>query len=453
MLYNFTHPDNKSKSISRIKVKVYFTTPFQYGLINTMQEESYDDKRIIVGLDIGTTKICVATAEVIDDENFRIIGVGKSQSEGLNRGVVTNIRSAVKSIRKAVEECELKSGIEIENVFAGIAGHHILGLNKEGVVAVTGETITESDIQRVVEAARATNSPDKEIIHTLTQEYIVDGQDGVIDPIGMAGKRLEARVHLILGAVSSAANIVQCCNDADLNVLNIVLEPFASSLAVLDEQEKELGVILLDIGGGTSDMVIYKNGSIVHTSVLPLGGNQVTNDIAIGLRTTKSEALRIKHDYGVALIEKVKEGETIHLKGLAGREERIIDKRLLAEVIDARFREIFELIQNEIKSSGFGPSCAAGIVLTGGSANMKNLVELAEEVLKMPVRVGSPANIDGLADLVESPECSTVVGLIKYGARAGQEETNILKSNNSGNLLKSISQSFKKMVKGFFDLF
>ncbi|MCG8332977.1 MAG: cell division protein FtsA [Proteobacteria bacterium] len=418
-----------------------------------MQEESYDEKRIIVGLDIGTTKNCVVAAEVNEDGDFRVIGVGNSQSEGLNRGVVTNIRSAVKSIRKAVEECELKSGIEIENVYAGIAGHHILGLNKEGVVAVTGDTITESDIQRVVEAARATNSPDKEIIHTLTQEYIVDGQDGVIDPIGMAGKRLEARVHLILGAVSSAANIVQCCNDADLNVLNIVLEPFASSLAVLDEQEKELGVILLDIGGGTSDMVIYKNGSIVHTSVLPLGGNQVTNDIAIGLRTTKSEALRIKHDYGIALVDRVNEGETIHLKGLAGREERIIDKRLLAEVIDARFREIFELIQNEIKSSGFGPGCAAGIVLTGGSANMKNLAELAEDVLKMPVRVGSPSNIEGLSDLVEAPECSTVVGLIQYGAKTGQEESTILQSNNSDSLLKSISQAFKKMVKGFFDLF
>lgn len=418
-----------------------------------MQEESHEDKRTIVGLDIGTTKICVVAAEVNEDGDFRIIGVGKTNSEGLNRGVVTNIRSAVKSIRKAVEECELKSGIKIENVYAGIAGHHILGLNKEGVVAVTGDIITESDIQRVVEAARATNSPDKEIIHTLTQEYIVDGQDGVIDPIGMAGKRLEARVHLILGSVSSAANIVQCCNDADLNVVNIVLEPFASSLAVLDDQEKELGVILLDIGGGTSDMVIYKNGSIVHTSVLPLGGNQVTNDIAIGLRTSKSEALRIKHEYGVSLVEKVKEGETIHLKGIAGREERIIDKRLLAEVVEARFREIFELILNEIKSSGFGPGCAAGVVLTGGSSNMKDLVLLAENVLNMPVRVGNPSNIDGLSDMVESPEFSTVVGLIQYGVNTDLEESTLLKNTNSDNLVKGVTQSFKKLIKGFFNLF
>ncbi len=419
-----------------------------------MQEESHDNRKIIVGLDIGTTKICVVAAEVSDEDGeFRIIGVGKTKSEGLNRGVVTNIRSAVKSIRKAVEECELKSGIEIENIYAGIAGHHIVGLNKEGVVAVTGDTITESDIQRVVEAARATNSPDKEIIHTLTQEYIVDGQDGVIDPIGMAGKRLEAKVHLILGSVSSAANIVQCCNDANLNVLNIVLEPFASSLAVLDEQEKELGVVLLDIGGGTSDMVIYKNGSIVHTSVLPLGGNQVTNDIAIGLRTTKSEALRIKHDFGVAMIDHVEEGETISLKGIAGREDRVIDKRLLAEVIEARFREIFELISNEIKSTGFGPGCAAGVVITGGSSMMPSVVDVAEDVLKMPVRVGAPTDIEGLADMVESPEFSTAVGLIQYGTNADMEEITILKNTNNEKLLTSISQSFKRLVKNFFNLF
>ncbi len=418
-----------------------------------MQEELYDDKRVIIGLDIGTTNICVVAAEVNEDSEFRIVGVGKTNSEGLNRGVVTNIRSAVKSIRKAVEECELKSGIEIENIYAGIAGHHIVGLNKEGVVAVTGNTITESDIQRVVEAARATNSPDKEIIHTLTQEYIVDGQDGVIDPIGMAGKRLEAKVHLILGSVSSAANIVQCCNDANLNVQNIVLEPFASSLAVLDEQEKELGVVLLDIGGGTSDMVIYKNGSIVHTSVLPLGGNQVTNDIAIGLRTTKSEALRIKHEYGVALIDKVDEGEVINMKGLAGREDRVIDKRLLAQVIEARFREIFELILNEINSSGFGPNCAAGVVITGGSAMMNNLVDLAEDVIKMPVRIGSPANIQGLSDMVESPEFATAVGLIHYGSNIDLEETTILKNTNNESLLASISQNFKALVKNFFNLF
>ncbi|MCP4754025.1 MAG: cell division protein FtsA [Proteobacteria bacterium] len=418
-----------------------------------MQEESKEDRRIVVGLDIGTTKICVVAADVSPDGDFRIIGVGKSASDGLNRGVVTNIRSAVKSIRKAVEECELRSGVEIEDIYAGIAGHHILGLNKDGVVAVTGNTITKNDIQRVVESARATNSPDKEIIHTLIQEYIVDGQDGVVDPIGMSGRRLEAKVHLILGSVTSAANLVQCCSEAGLNVQNIVLEPFASSLAVLDEQEKELGVVLLDIGGGTSDMVIYKNGSIVHTSVLPLGGNQVTNDIAIGLRTTKAEALRIKHDYGVALMSRVNDGEVVNLKGIMGRDDRIIDKRLLAEVIEARFREIFQLIANEINSSGFGPASAAGMVLTGGSSLMRNLAELAEEECRVPVIVGSPTNIKGLGEMVESPSFSTAVGLIMYGAEPDMEETTILKNADSDNLLTSVSLNFKKLVKNFFNLF
>ncbi len=418
-----------------------------------MQEESLESGRIVIALDVGTTKICVAAASVSKDGDFQIIGFGKAPSEGLNRGVVTNIRSAVKSIRKAVEECELTSGMKIDDVYAGIAGHHILGLNKDGVVAVTGNTITKSDIQRVVEAARATNSPDKEIIHTLIQEYIVDGQDGVVDPIGMQGKRLEAKVHLILGSVTSAANLVQCCNDAGLNVLNIVLEPFASSMAVLDGQEKELGVVLVDIGGGTSDMAIYKNGSIVHTSVLPLGGNQITNDIAIGLRTTKLEALRIKHEHGGALLSKVKDGEVINLKGIAGREDRIIDKRLLAEVIEARFREIFQLISSEIVRSGHGPGSAAGMVITGGSARMPYLSELAEEECKMPVRVGAPTNIQGLGEMVESPLYATVVGLIRYGSDPEMEETSILANSNSENLLTNVSLSFKRLVKNFFKLF
>ena len=416
-----------------------------------MQDAPYKDGRVVVGLDIGTTKVCVIAAEVAPDNNFRVIGFGEAPSEGLNRGVVTNIRAAVKSIRKAIDECQLKSGIEINNVYTGIAGHHIQGLNKDGVVAVTGDTINESDIQRVIESARATNSPDKEILHTLIQEYIVDGQDGVNNPIGMAGRRLEAKVHIILGSVTSAANIVQCCNNADLNVQNIVLEPFASSISILEEEEKELGVVLLDIGGGTSDMVIYKNGSIIHTSVLPLGGNQVTTDIAIGLRTTKIEAIRIKHDYGTALVSNVKKGETLTLKGIAGREDRIIDKRLLAEVIEARFREIFHLIQNELKKSGYASASAAGIVLTGGSSLMKDIDILAEDVFGMPVRVGSPTNIRGLSDLVESPKYSTAIGLIKYGIDTDLETTFL--KENTDNVFSNVAVSFKKLVKNFFGLF
>ncbi|PCI23664.1 MAG: cell division protein FtsA [SAR324 cluster bacterium] len=416
-----------------------------------MREESLENKRIVIGLDIGTTKVCAVAAD-ISTESIVIIGFGQATSEGLNRGVVTNINSAVKSIRKAVQECELKAGIEIESVFAGIAGHHIQGLNRDGVVAVKGNTIGESDIQRVIESARACNFPDKEILHTLTQEFIVDGQDGVKNPIGMAGRRLEAKVHLVLGSITSAANIVQCCNNADLNVNSVVLEPFASSLAVLDEEEKELGVVLLDIGGGTADLVIYQKGAIVHTSVLPLGGNQVTNDIAIGLRTTRLEALRIKHEYGIATMGMVEKNETITLKGIAGRAERIIEKTLLAEVIEARFREIFQLIHNDIKNSGYELSCAAGVVLTGGSSLMRGIDVLAEQELEMPVRIGAPSDIKGLGELVESPIYATGVGLIKYGAEA-DIHTTFLKNANPENIGSNMVTNLTGVIKNFFKLF
>ncbi|MCP4296175.1 MAG: cell division protein FtsA [Proteobacteria bacterium] len=416
-----------------------------------MRDESSENKKIVVGLDIGTTKVCAVAADVAK-EPVVIVGFGQAASEGLNRGVVTNINSAVKSIRKAVEECQLQSGDEIESVFAGIAGHHIQGLNRDGVVAVKGETIVDSDIQRVIEAARACNFPDKEILHTLTQEFIVDGQDGVKSPIGMAGKRLEARVHLILGSVTSAANIVQCCNNAELNVNSIVLEPFASSLAILDEEEKELGVIVLDIGGGTADLVIYEKGAIVHTSVLPLGGNQVTNDIAIGLRTTRLEALRIKHEHGIAMMNMVEKDATLNMKGIAGREDRIIDKVLLAEVIEARFREIFQLIHNDIKNSGMEQSCAAGVVLTGGSSLMQGIDILAEDELKMPVRIGIPTEIDGLKEHVESPIYATGVGLVKYGADADTRAT-FLKNANPENIGGNVLINLKSLVRNFFKLF
>ena len=416
-----------------------------------MPETSISENKIVVGLDIGTTKICAVAAEISGDHT-RIIGFGQAPSEGLNRGVVTNIRSAKKTIKKAIEECQLKAGFEIESVHAGIAGHHIQGLNREGVVAVTGDTITNSDIQRVIESARACNFPDKEILHTLCQEYIVDGQDGVLDPVGMAGKRLEAKVHLILGSVTSAANIVQCCNDAGLHVENIVLEPLASSLAALEDEEKELGVILLDIGGGTTDLVINRNGAISHTSVLPLGGNQVTNDIAIGLRTTRIEALRLKHEYGVAKVAMCKKNDVITIKGIAGREDRILERRLLAEVIEARFREIFELIKKDLIKSGQQPGIAAGVVLTGGSSLLTGIEELAEDVLEMPVRIGAPSRLEGLSELVESPIYSTAVGLIKYGAESNLDTT-FLKNANPDSIFTNVTSNLKGLIKNFFELF
>ncbi|OGH02003.1 MAG: cell division protein FtsA [Candidatus Lambdaproteobacteria bacterium RIFOXYD1_FULL_56_27] len=417
-----------------------------------MRQVKRQDGRIVVGLDIGTTKICVVAAEITDRGKIRIIGFGQAPSEGLNRGVVTNISAAARSIRTAVEECQLKSGLEIDSVYAGIAGHHITGLNRDGVVAVRGDTITEQDIQRVIETARACNFPDKEILHTLCQEYIVDGQDGVKQPIGMAGRRLEARVHLILGSVTSAANIVQCCHNANLHVNNVVLEPLASSLAVLEEEEKELGVILLDIGGGTSDMVIYKNGSIVHTSVLPLGGHQVTNDIAIGLRTTKDEALRVKHECGIAMLSMVKESETVTLKGIAGREDRVLDKRLLASVVQARFEEIFGLILDDVRRSGYLPSIAAGVVLTGGSALMRGIAKLAEESMQMQVRIGTPTHIEGLEELVDSPIYATAVGLVKYAAE-NDLDTSFSKDANPEKIFTNVVGNMKNNLKGFFDLF
>lgn len=417
-----------------------------------MSEAQQESGRIIVGLDIGTTKICVVAGEITERGALRIIGFGQSPSEGLTRGVITNINQAVDSIKQAVEQCQLKSGIEIDTVYAGIAGHHIQGLNRDGVVAVRGDTIHDSDIQRVIEAARACNFPDKEILHTLCQEYIVDGQDGVRDPVGMAGKRLEARVHLILGSITSASNIVQCCHKANLNVQNVVLEPLASSLGVLEEEEKELGVILLDIGGGTSDMVIYRNGSIVHTSVLPLGGHQVTNDIAIGLRITKQEALRIKHEYGISRMNMVNPGEVFTIKGIAGRADRLADKQLLGEVIEARFREIFELLKEDIRGSNNWQSSAAGVVLTGGSSLMPGIEELAEEVLGLPVRIGRPVHIEGLDELVNSPKYATAVGLVKYGMDYNLNMAFSM-DESPDHIFSNVMTNMKKSIKNFFDFF
>lgn len=410
-----------------------------------MRQDNTEQTQTVVGLDIGTTKICCVAAEVNNDGDMKISGLGHAPSDGLTKGVVTNISAAVKSIRKAVDECQLKSGLEINQVYAGIAGHHIEGINSDGVVAVKGPAITESDIQRVIESARAFKAPDKEILHTLSQEYIVDGQDGVKDPIGMAGNRLQAKVHIVLGSVTSATNIIQCCQEAELQVANIVLEPLASSMAVLEEEEKELGVILLDIGGGTTDMVIYKNGSVVHTSILPLGGMQVTNDIAVGLRTPRSEAIRLKHESGCAMQTMVKEGETITVSGISGREDRIIDKHLLAEVIEARFREIFTLISDDIERSGYGPTSATGIVLTGGSSLLNGLDVLAEEVLQIPVRIGNPKKVSGMDEWINSPMYATAVGLVKYGAEYNAEPAFGPNPNdNFGNALNSLKDILKK---------
>ena len=384
---------------------------------------------LIVGLDIGTTKIAAIVGEVTED-GIDVIGIGTAPSRGLRKGVVVNIDATVQSIEKAIEEAEHMAGCEITSVYAGIAGGHIKGLNSHGTVAVKDREVREGDIARVIESAKAVAIPmDREIIHVLPQEYIVDEQDGIREPLGMSGVRLEAKVHIVTAAVTSAQNIVKCCNRCGLQVADIVLEPLASAEAVLHEDEKELGVALIDIGGGTTDIAIFSDGGIVHTSVLPLGGNHLTNDIAVGLRTPLDAAEKIKQKYGCALISLVDPGETIEVPSVGGRAPRILARQILAEIAMPRVEEIFDLVRKEIAKTGFEDLLASGAVLTGGTTILEGTAELAEEVLGLPARRGAPKGIGGLVDVVKSPAYATGVGLVMYGAKqqrvhgAGRSQT------------------------------
>ncbi len=371
---------------------------------------------VIVGLDIGTTKICCIIGEINDQGGLDVIGIGTHPSKGLRKGVVVNIESTVESIKNATEEAELMSGFEIESVYVGIAGGHIKGFNSHGVIAVKNKEISEADVNRVIDAAKAVAIPmDREVIHVIPQEYIVDDQDGIKTPLGMSGVRLEAKVHIVTGAVTSAQNIVKSVTRAGLRVNDIVLEQFASSKAVLSSDEKELGVAMIDIGGGTSDLAIFFQEAIKHTSVLAIGGNHVTNDIAIGLRTPTSEAERIKKEYGCALMSLIDEKETIEVPSVGDRENRILSRHLLSEIIEPRLDELFTLIKMEIAKSGHNELITSGIVLTGGSAIMAGMVEVAEKIFELPVRRGIPKSIGGLVDVVNSPMYATAVGLLFYG--------------------------------------
>jgi len=374
-------------------------------------------EELIVGLDIGTTKIAAIVGEVTED-GIDIVGLGTAPSRGLRKGVVTNIDATVQSIRRTIEEAEHMAGCEITSVYAGIAGGHIKGLNSHGIVAVKDREVRAVDITRVIEAAKAVAIPaDREIIHVLPQEYVIDEQDGIREPLGMSGVRLEAKVHIVTAAATSAANIVKCCNRCDLQVADIVLEPLASSEAVLEGDEKDLGVVLIDIGGGTTDLVIFSDGSVVHTSVIPVGGNQLTNDIAVGLRTPLHEAERIKQKWGCAMSSMVKDGDTIEVPSVGGRQPRVLPRRVLCEIIEPRVDEIFELIANEIKKTGFEEMLASGAVITGGTSILEGMPELGEEVLGLPVRRAMPRGVGGLVDVVKSPVFATGVGLVQYGAR------------------------------------
>ncbi len=378
-----------------------------------------DDK--VIGLDIGTTKICAIVGQVTDD-GIDVIGIGSHPSRGLRKGVVINIESTVESIKKAVEEAELMAGCEINSVYTGISGGHIRGINSHGIVAVKNREVGQADVDRVIDAAQAVAIPlDREVIHVIPQEYRIDDQDSIKDPVGMSGVRLEAKVHIVSAAVTSAQNLIKCCNRAGLNVSDICLEQLASADSTLSEEEKDLGVGIIDIGGGTTDLAIFSGGSLVHTSVLSIGGNHVTNDIAVGLRTPTAEAEKIKLKYGCAMSSLTQKEETIEVPSVGGRADRIMSRQILAEIIEPRMEEIFSLVHQEIVNSGYADLCASGIVLTGGSSLLEGTCELAEQVFNVPVRRGQPENIGGLVEVVKSPIYATGVGLVLHG-RADQSD-------------------------------
>lgn len=374
-------------------------------------------EELIVGLDIGTTKIACLVGEVTD-KDINIIGLGTHPSHGLKKGVVINIDATVQSIAKAVEEAEHMAGVQISSVYAGIAGAHIQAFNSEGMVAIKDKEVRQADIERVLEASKAINIPqDREILHVIPQEYRVDNQDGIRDPIGMSGVRLEAKVHVVTAAVTSVQNIVKCCTRCDLQVADIVLEPLASAEAVLQPEEKELGVALLDIGGGTSDLVIFHEGAVVYTAVLPVGGHQLTNDLAIGLRTPMAAAEHLKRTYGCSLVERIKPEETIEIPSVGGRASRIVPRYVLCDILTARVEEIFELVRREIVKSGLQDALTSGLVITGGATLLQGMPELAEQIIQLPVRRGHPDRVGGLSEVVKSPMYATGVGLALYGAR------------------------------------
>jgi len=387
---------------------------------------------VLVGLDLGTTKVCAIVGEVKEAGQVDIIGIGISPSHGLKKGVVVNIDSTVESIKKAVQEAELMAGVEINSVFVGISGGHIKGINSRGVAAIKNREVGPADVARAIDGARAVNIPmDQQILHVLPQEFIIDDQDGIKDPHGMSGTRLDVKVHIITGAVTAIQNIVKSCSRAGLHVNDLVLQPLASSRAVLTTEEQELGVVVVDIGGGTSDLAFFLEGSLWHTEVLPIGGNHLTNDIAIGLRTPASEAEKIKIKYGCALSSLVKSEDTLDVPSVGGRPPRLLSRQILCEIIEPRIEELFGMVQQRLKKTGFEDMFASGVVLTGGTALMEGVQDAAERFLGLPIRRGTPRNIGGLMDVVNSPIYATGVGLVLYGAENQQVAPRSFRSGGS----------------------
>ena len=409
-----------------------------------------DNGTFLVSLDVGSTKICVVVARVVD-EKVHIVGIGSHPSTGLRKGVVVNIDSTVNSIKKALEEAELMAGIKIGACLTGIAGAHIKSFNSNGVVAVKDKEVRKDDIARAIDAAKAVPiSADRDLLHVIPQEYIVDDQDGIKDPIGMSGVRLEVKVHIVTGSISSAQNLVKCCYLAGLSVDDLILGQIASAEATLTPEETEIGVALVDIGGGTSDLAVYANGSIRYTSILPFGGHHITNDIAIGLRTPVDEAEKIKKKFGCALSKTVGANETIEVPSVGGRKPRTLFRKTLADIIEPRVEEIMTLVHEEIRKSGYEKLLASGVVLTGGCANLDGIVELAEGIFSLPVRKGYPIGIGGLVDVVNNPIYATGVGLILHAyqenkwRKGGYEKRETLRKLLDKRLLKKVKELFKE---------
>jgi cell division protein FtsA len=406
------------------------------------------DRDVIVGLDIGTSKVVALVGEITADGSIEVIGLGSQPSRGLKKGVVVNIESTVQSIQRAVEEAELMADCEINAVYAGIAGSHVRSLNSHGVVAIRDREVTHGDVEHVIDAAKAVAIPaDQRILHVLPQEFIIDGQEGIRDPIGMSGVRLEAKVHIVTGADSAAQNIIKCVQRCGLVVEDVVLEQLASSYAVLTDDEKELGVCLVDVGGGTTDIAVFSSGAIRHTAVIPIAGDQVTNDIAVSMRTPTQYAEDIKIRYACALSQLANPDESIEVPSVGDRPARRLARQTLAEIVEPRYEELFNLIREELRRSGFEEVIAAGIVLTGGSARMEGAIELAEEIFHVPVRLGLPGQVKGLSDVVRNPIYSTGVGLLLY---ARENSAPASRAAALGGNVAGVFERMKSWFKGNF---
>lgn len=406
------------------------------------------NKDLMVGIDIGTSKVVAIVCEMTA-EGLKVIGLGSCPSQGLKKGVVVNIESTVQSIQDAVEQAEKMAGCQIYSAYTGIAGSHIRSINSHGIVAIRDREVTQLDVDRVIEAAKAVAIPaDQKILHILPQEFIIDNQDSIREPLGMSGVRLEAKVHIVTGAVSAAQNIMKCMKRCGLVATDIVLEQFASSQSILTEDEKELGVCMIDIGGGTTDIAIFTDGAIRHTAVIPIAGDQVTNDIAIALRTPTRHAENIKLKYACALQELADNNLLIDIPAVGDRSERQVSQRRLAEVVEARYEELFMLVASEIRRSGLEDLLAAGIVLTGGGAKVQGAIELAERVFKMPVRIGTPQNVSGLPDVINNPIYATSVGLILYGMQQRENPDEVIAPSSMKNIWGRMKSWFQGNERG-----